>query len=367
MSASLQRLLPLFERESARSGAMVLATVVRTAGPTYSKPGSHLLIAADGEYAGLVSGGCLEGDLSGHSRSVLDSGVAKLVRYDMRGPDDLLFGLGSGCEGAMDILLQRLDATQAWQPMARLADAWRAQRPENLLLVVESADPRVPPGSGVFARDGLAFGVEGAPQLLESLRGAAAHWSFGATSRYIPQLLPDLDALALRQPPPARILLLGAGPDALPVVELAAFLGWQISVVDHRSHYAQAMRFPAAGTVLDGGPAAAAQLLRAAPDNAPYAAAIVMSHHLANDLAYLRVLAASEVPYVGLLGPAVRRERLLSDLGEAADTLRPRLRGPIGLDLGAVTPEAIALSIIAEIHASLSAGASMQPLSVKNA
>src|SRR5579871_4207783 len=105
MSVSLQRLLPLFERERARARSMVLATVVRTAGPTYTKPGAQLLVAGGGEYAGLLSGGCLEGDLGEHSRSVLTSGASKLVSYDMRGPDDLLFGLGSGCEGAMDILL----------------------------------------------------------------------------------------------------------------------------------------------------------------------------------------------------------------------------------------------------------------------
>src|SRR5579864_4893102 len=125
MSVSLQRLLPLFERERASGSPMVLATVVRTSGPTYTKPGAHMLICGSGEYAGLLSGGCLEGDLAEHGRAVLRTGVSKLVSYEMRGPEDLIFGLGSGCEGAMDILLQRLDPSNNWEPMTHLVSAWR--------------------------------------------------------------------------------------------------------------------------------------------------------------------------------------------------------------------------------------------------
>ena len=370
MSVSLQRLLPLFERERELARAMVLATVVRTAGPTYTKPGTQLLVAASGEYAGLISGGCLEGDLGEHSRSVLASGAPKVVSYDMRGPDDLLFGMGSGCEGAMDILLQRIDAAHDWQPMQRLSAAWRAQRAEALLLVVNSTDPQIPAGAGVFAGDGASFGLDEAPLAL--LRRMGAELAREGSSRFLPHLLPGVDALALRQPPPPRVLLLGAGPDAQPVAQLAAFLGWHLTVVDHRSHYAQAARFPGAAATLDGGPQAAANLLAAAQPltpggPAPFAAAIIMSHHLAHDLAYLRVLAHSTIPYVGLLGPPARRERLLASLGADAGSLRERLRAPIGLDLGAATPEAIALSIIAEIHATLAQDATMGPMSRKSA
>jgi len=84
---------------------------------------------------------------------------------------------------------------------------------------------------------------------------------------------------------------------------------------------------------------------------AHFRAAVVMSHHLASDLAYLSALAQTTIPYVGLLGPAVRREKLLSDLGAAAHRLRPRLHAPVGLALGGRTPESIALAIVAELHA----------------
>jgi xanthine dehydrogenase accessory factor len=141
-------------------------------------------------------------------------------------------------------------------------------------------------------------------------------------------------------------------------------------VIDHRPHFAQAGRFPAAQSVLSGGPTALATLLSSHPraetqrPHAPaFAAAIVMSHHLATDLAYLRTLTASDIPYVGLLGPAARRQRLIDQLGDSAQWLHGRLRAPVGLDLGANSPETIALSIVAEIQAALAERASQAPLS----
>jgi len=365
MSSSLQRLLPLFERERARHEPLVLATLVRTDGSTYTKPGAHMLIASSGEYAGLLSGGCLEGDLAQHGRAVLATGIARLAHYNSRGPEDLLFGLGSGCEGAMEILLQRLDDANDWQPLKQLALAWREQYAQSLVLVVQSTVPNVPAGAGAFGGDHNVFGLgpgAGADKgTIASLCTLAAALPHEGQNQFLPQALPGIDLLALKQRPPTRLLLLGAGPDAQPVAELAAFLGWNVTVVDHRSQYAQPERFPSAAAVLDGGPRALARLLldeaTAAPATqsrpAPYPAAIVMSHHLATDRAYLHALASSSIPYVGLLGPASRRERLLADLGESAAALRPRLRAPVGLDLGAVSPEAIALSIIAEIQAEL--------------
>lgn len=343
---------------------MVMATVLRTAGPTYSKAGALMLITHSGEYAGILSGGCLEGDLAERSRAVLDHGKALITTYDTRSPDDLLFGLGTGCEGAMDILLQRLAADGDWQPMGRMAEAWRAQRALSLVLVGRSGDPHWPSGSGVFADDGQVFGTMGTDRPgVDSLRALAQQSQDGKSHRLVTAALPGVDSLALYQGPPSRILLLGAGPDAQPVAELAAFLGWQITVIDHRPHYARAARFPAAQAVLDCGPAGLRDLLSA--QQAPFDSVIIMSHHLATDLAYLRVIAETSIPYVGLLGPIVRRERLMSDLGTSAARLRPRLRSPVGLDLGAAGPESIALAIVAEIQGTLAGRESMGPMSLR--
>jgi xanthine/CO dehydrogenase XdhC/CoxF family maturation factor len=166
--------------------------------------------------------------------------------------------------------------------------------------------------------------------------------------------VPGADLLELIEAASPRVLLVGAGPDALPVAELSVFMGWSLTVIDHRPHYAQPERFPGAERVLDGGPPALTTLLRkesSASDR--FAAAIVMSHHFVSDRNYLAALAASDIPYIGLLGPAVRCERLLSQLGATAAILGTRLRSPVGLDLGAASPEGIALAIVAEIQATL--------------
>ena len=145
----------------------------------------------------------------------------------------------------------------------------------------------------------------------------------------------------------ARLLILGAGPDATPVVEIASLLGWRVTVGDHRPAYVTRERF-AEGVALVG---LDPPRLLAEISLADFDAAVVMSHNLESDARYLRVLAASSMPYIGLLGPAARRRRLLADLGAAAGQLGDRLYGPVGLDIGARTPEAIAVAIVAEIQA----------------
>jgi xanthine/CO dehydrogenase XdhC/CoxF family maturation factor len=145
------------------------------------------------------------------------------------------------------------------------------------------------------------------------------------------------------------LLICGAGPDTEPVASLASMLGWQVTVVDHRPAYIEAGRFGKSARLLQTDP----PQLDAAVNLGAIDAAVVMSHHLVADGQYLEVLARSAIPYVGLLGPAARRERLYAELGVRADALKPRLRAPVGLDLGGRTPEAIALSIVAEIQAVL--------------
>jgi xanthine/CO dehydrogenase XdhC/CoxF family maturation factor len=156
------------------------------------------------------------------------------------------------------------------------------------------------------------------------------------------------------------LLLCGAGPDAEPVVRMASQVGWQVAVVDHRPAYVEAARFQDAVRVATVDAAVPGALV--ALDG--FDAAVVMSHNLVADGRYLAALAVSSIPYVGLLGPAARRERLYAELGPLAEALRPRLRAPVGLDLGGASPEAIALSIVAELQASLH-GRSGTPFSAR--
>jgi len=349
MEATVGPLLPLLERERAAGRALVLGILVHTAGSTYRKPGALIAIAASGEYAGLLSGGCLEGDLRERAHAVIETGAAQLVRYDLRGADELLWGLGLGCDGAMDILLLRCGPTNGWQPLAHLAGAHAAHAATAIGVVVESGPGGPVPGSVVLpvsAASPMRESTLAAPAVQALLARAIGErrgcWLDGPAWR--------LFAVPLALPP--RILLLGAGPDAVPVVDFAARLGWKVTLLDHRPAYAVAEHFPAAERVV------LVQLgaLDAALGPGDFSGAVVMSHNLLSDLAYLRALAATSIPYVGLLGPVPRREKLLADLGRDADALRPRLHSPVGLPLGGRSPESVALAIVAQLHAFLHRG-----------
>ena len=131
----------LLERAPANGAAQILATVMATSGSTYRKPGARMLIMADGSYLGLLSGGCLEADPTLHAQAVLERGVPRAVAYDMRGPDDVLFGIGAGCEGAMRVLLEPAGAgTPAAAALAAAGRATRAGLPAAMISVHESAD-----------------------------------------------------------------------------------------------------------------------------------------------------------------------------------------------------------------------------------
>jgi xanthine/CO dehydrogenase XdhC/CoxF family maturation factor len=315
-------MLAFLERESAAGHRLVAAFVIATDGSTYRKPGALMLLSASGARCGLLSGGCLESDLHEHARAMLAGGPKALERhYDSRSSDDPVWGLGLGCEGAMRILLWRLDAADSLDLLRGWLGA-EARREPALLEI------------------GLANGA-GALSLGAALSSGSPLSSGGAALRD-----GTFSVMASRVP---ALLLCGAGPDAEPVARFGAALGWQVTVVDHRPAYLDAAGFPDARRVLavdlaDPG---------AGLDLGSFDAAVVMSHHLVADGRYLAMLASCAIPYVGLLGPAARRERLYAELGPLADALRPRLRAPVGLDLGGGTPEAIALAIVAEIQAAL--------------
>jgi xanthine dehydrogenase accessory factor len=347
----MRSLRDFYLQHQTHGAPLVLATVVSTLGSTYRKSGAQMLIDAAGDSAGLLSGGCLESDLAERARRVLESGIACLVEYDTRTSDDLIWGLGLGCEGAMRILLQRLAARDAagrddYEPFAYVQRCRDAQQAGCYALVFESRSTEYPLGYTASAQQQSQAIPAAVGAALDSMLEAAAQ------AGNPPTQVVTLDAATFLIVPVSiapRLLILGAGPDVAPIVEFAARLGWHITVLDHRPAYAVPERFPHAQRVLLN----PADALAAAVDLGGFDAAIVMSHHLLSDLAYLRQLAAAPPRYVGLLGPAARRARLLADLGSSAHTLAGHLHGPAGLDIGANTPETIGLAIVGQIQAFL--------------
>lgn len=343
MNHSGATLSQFFNRHRSAGVPLVLATIAETLGSTYRKAGAQMLIAPDGTAAGLLSGGCLEADLMERAHKVLETGTAIAVEYDTRSSDDILWGIGLGCEGAMRIVLTRLDATNGYQPFAHVEEARHQNIAARFALVVDSKNNAYPLGATFRG---------GEPRIPGAV--AAALEAKTSTVRTQANTARAIDAddakfLIVSIALPIQLLLLGAGPDAMPVVELAALLDWHVCVLDHRPAYALESRFPRAKRVI----AQPVAELESHLQSARYDAAVVMSHHLTSDAGYLSALAHSAIPYVGLLGPAPRRARLMTDIGSRAEGFHGRLHGPIGLDIGATNPESIALAIISEIQAVL--------------
>lgn len=343
-------LLKSFSKWRKLQEPLVLASVFETEGSTYSKAGARMIINSQGDFQGMLSGGCLEGDLAERARTVLDSGKAQTVSYDLGVNGEELWGLGVGCDGLMRIFLQPLLAEHDYAPFEAIARAYEGDQLEIAATVLESED--IEPGATLVTSGDSAesFGLTDAEAtvLLDEARAALA----GRTSLTKSVQIGKATATVLLAmvTPRVRLLMLGAGLDAEPVTRLAGELGWRVSVVDHRPAYIENGQFDEAEEVI----CCAVEDMSGHVELSGFDAAIVMSHHLASDRQYLAQLSKSDISYVGLLGPKERRRRLLAELGDAAAALDGRLHGPAGLDIGAVGPAAIALSIISEIYSVLS-------------
>lgn len=316
---------------------MVLATVFETAGSTYSKAGGQMIIDDEGNFCGMLSGGCLEGDLVERARAVIDSGNAQTASYDL-GADDELWGLGVGCDGTMRVLLQPLLPEKDYQPFVAFAEILNGDEPAIAAIVI--AADSIPAGALALIRDGGAagFGIDDdSAAMLADVFEVAGEFKTVETPAGRCQVL-----FTAISPAPA-LLVLGAGLDSEPVVRFATELGWRCTAVDHRPAYIEGRHYPDATTTL----CCETTALDTNVELSDYNMAIVMSHHLVSDRAYLQQLARSSIGYIGLLGPAGRRERLLGELGEAAGALQDRLHGPAGIVLGGRGPAAIALEIVA--------------------
>ena len=260
----------------------ILATVLDVRGSGYRLPGARMLILADGQTVGTVSGGCLEADVLERAKKVLASGKAEVFTYDTTGNEDSVFSLNMGCRGVIDIRLE---------PIGKF--------------------------SPVIGKMRVAY---------EDRIGN--------------------DEFEI----PIAVKLFGAGADAVPFVRIASELGWQVTVHDHRPAFLTAERFPTAQMLVHQ--TADDSLTDLETDSRT--AIVIMTHNYARDRYILPPALNSDAFYIGALGPKRRTEQLLEEVG---GTFTPdqlaRLYAPAGLDIGADTPEGIALSIIGEIQSVL--------------
>lgn len=345
-----------------RAPACVLATLVKAEGSSYRRPGARLLWMADGARHGSISGGCLEEDVIAHAAEVLADGRSKTVVYDTTAENEEIWGVGLGCHGIVRVLLEKLPGRSS--PALGLLAGAVSRREAVAFATVFQAEPAE--SLGVCLALAASGGVSEAlpapawrePFLAETRAALAAdrsHWR-----RF--EALPGRPEVFFELIPAAPALVIcGAGEDARPLARLAGELGWRVTVADPRAAFATRERFPGAEAVIVTRPEAIL------PHTAPGARsfAVVMTHHYRHDVPFLRALLPHPFAGIGLLGPKKRAEKILADLARdglaVTPEMRARLRAPAGLDLGAATPEEVALAILAELQAAL-AGRDARPL-----
>ena len=348
-----------------RGQDVVLATVVAASGSTYRRPGARLLLSTERWIAGGISGGCLERDVLGKAWWRTREGPV-VVTYDSTSADDEeTWTFGLGCNGRVDVLLERLSASGEAHPLDFIARCL-ATRQAGVMATVFRGGRVGELGRRLFLdADGVRSDLPEGP-LRDGVRASAETvWRDGRTrAERIEGPAGACEVLLEVIRPPRSLVVFGSGQDAVPLVKLAAALGFHLTVVSNTSGGAPADLFQEASVRLTASPSAVREKLILEPD----AAVVIMTHNLGHDRGYLRFALESASEYVGILGPRARTERLLNELAEEgfrpSEARRAALYSPIGLHLGAEQPEEIALSILAEVVAKFS-GADAQSLRLR--
>jgi xanthine/CO dehydrogenase XdhC/CoxF family maturation factor len=345
----LIEILDAIDRFRTQREPMALATIVGVRGSTYRRQGARLLLTRSQQMVGNISGGCLESDVMVVADDVLATGRARLVTYDLTADDDVVWGLGLGCNGVVEIFVEPVD------PAAEVFRLYRRAIADERALAVATVLAGAAPVGGRLSvwADGDRSGTLGEPALdARAARAAAAALHAGASGIHtVPASGGDVQLFVEILRPPIRLVVCGAGHDAVPVVQLAATVGWRVLVVDSRERFLARDRFPGARQFIKAEPIEAAD--RVPMDDRTYV--IVMTHNYLHDRDLLRGFLQTGAEYIGMLGPRIRTEKILDELRRDGVTITDRDRGriyaPIGLDVGSETPEEIALAVIGEIQA----------------
>jgi xanthine dehydrogenase accessory factor len=325
----------------------ILATVIDVIGSGYRRPGARMLIDENGYSVGTVSGGCLEADVLERAKKVLQTGAPTVITYDTTQDENSVFGLSMGCRGIVRILLEKVSSENNF--VVHAADNIKERMPFTVSTLVTSQQTNLSVGSRLFWDEtGVAFS-DFKDEILSEINTFSRRAFVNRLSGL--EIFDFGEVFFETINPPLNLLLFGAGYDALPLVKFAKEIGWRVTAIDHRAAFANAERLPQADEII----VSASEDLKETLFNDENSVAVIMTHNYERDRNILRRLLHSKCRYVGALGPKHRALKLLDEIGEPfSDEQLGRLHAPIGLDIGADSPEAIALSIVAEIQAVLS-------------
>lgn len=349
----IQSIIHAYETFQREGKKVALATVVQVDGSAYRRPGARMLVSEDGELTGAISGGCLEGDALRKAQTVIFQQKSMLVTYDTTDEDDQKFGVGLGCNGIIHVLIEPIDYQKSINPIELLKIAIQDRVFGRLITVFSvkySKQEQI--GTRVLLKQDLIVGDK---EKLDNLLWKQIQNEIEAddADNHIIRKFEEFDDLQVfieSIKPVIRILLFGAGNDTIPLAKIADILGLEVVVIDGRKNLATSQRFPTASQLVTGSGDEVMKEL----DTDSHTAALLMTHNFEYEAQVLKDLLPLGLPYIGILGPKKKSEKLIDRLEKQGLTVNQNaIFSPMGLDIGAEGSEEIALSILAEVKAVL--------------
>ena len=342
--------------EAVQSGKNVaLASLVHLEGSSYRRPGARMLVNDEGELTGAISGGCLEGDALRKAMYALSQQRSMLVTYDTSDEDDMTIGIQLGCAGVIQVLFEPIDPTKQDNPIQLIRKALAIRQEAVMVTLFNLSNKHADqPGtcllmesngtiSGAIPIQGMEkIVMEDVQLVMRNKKSLFREYQADGISMtaFIEFLQPSIS-----------LVVVGAGNDAVPMMQIADTLGWDVRIVDGRNTHARPERFVAACQVLVSKPEALLDQLHIDSSTV----FVMMTHNYNYDISILKALLPTQTPYIGMLGPQKKLDRMLDESRQEGiqldEAMLSKVYGPTGLEIGAETPEEIALSIIAEIQA----------------
>ncbi len=347
----IKSILAAYDRLDHATQRSALATVVRVEGSSYRRTGARMLVVDDGTWVGGISGGCLEGDALKKARLAMARSKPSLVTYDTTEDDAHQIGVGLGCNGIIDVLLTPVTHNDPRNPLSVLQEVVTDRRQTNVLLTITKLDGDLngfEMGSIIRYSDRTSLVGLGDDSLIGRIEKDAQEIVENSKSAALTYILDDareLEVFAEFLPPEMHVIIMGHQYDVFPLVKVIKEAGWRATIV------ANPQKIHREVAALVNAVMAPEEFLPKTIDD--YSAVILMSHDYKTDKDNLPLVLTA--PYIGLLGPRVRAERIFAELREEGISIpaeaEARIYAPIGLDIGAITPEEIALSMVTEIRA----------------
>jgi len=343
----LKKIIELFDSLDLSKTRAAMATVVKVYGSAYRRPGARMLITEGGNFIGTISGGCLEGDALAKAKMCIAEQKPTLITYDTRDDSSAKVGANLGCNGMIDVLLEPI--TNDSIAISIIRNHLSSNYTTTLALIYDDS-------LGELTGMRIVFGAENEQNLVPALAAQIAAnllqssetgHSFSETHNFDGR---DISVFYETIKPQVQLIIFGSGLDSHPIISFAKQLGWKVLITSDSYTITEPHRFEGADDIryIDR-----KEILENIEiSNRTFC--ILISHNYKYDFNVLKTIIHTDTPYIGILGPRKRAEKILNDLKEnninLNDNQLEKIFSPIGLEIGGDNPEEIALSIVSEIQ-----------------